>query len=197
MLLINFKMNLILICSGNCVLSNDTKATAFAITDTKLYFPVVTISTQDNAKLLEQLRSGFKRTINWKKHQLKVSPGRQNQNLQFLIDPSFQVGNILSPLSFEKENDKTVHLKHYLPNVEIKDFNVMINEENVFDQPFKGSVRTYKNIRKSDINQGDNKTTGCQLDHNYFNNYKKMIATDLSKQQVLDADLKAIQQLSF
>ena len=51
--------------SDKCVLSNNTKATAFAVTDTKLYVPVVTLSTQDNAKLLQQLKSGFKRTINW------------------------------------------------------------------------------------------------------------------------------------
>ena len=52
-----------------CVSSNDTKATTFAITDTKLYVPVVTLLTQDNAKLFEQLRSGFQRTINWNKYQ--------------------------------------------------------------------------------------------------------------------------------
>ena len=98
----------------------------FAITDTKLYVPVVTLSTQDNAKLLEQLKSGFKRTINWNKHQLKVSPERPNQYLDFLIDPSFQGVNRLFVLSFENEEDGTVHTK-YLPTVELKDYNVMIN----------------------------------------------------------------------
>ena len=65
--LINCELNLILTWFDKCVLSNDTKATAFAITDTKFYVPVVTLSTQDNAKLLPQLKSGFKRTINWSK----------------------------------------------------------------------------------------------------------------------------------
>ena len=55
------------------MLSNDTKATTFAITDTKLYVPVITLSTHDNAKSLQQLKSGYKRTINWNKYQLKVS----------------------------------------------------------------------------------------------------------------------------
>ena len=63
MSLINCEMNLILILSDNYVLSNDTKATIFAITDTKLYIPVVTLSTQVNAKLLEQLKSGFKEQL--------------------------------------------------------------------------------------------------------------------------------------
>ena len=70
---INCEMNLILNWSDKCVLSNDTKATTFSITDTKPYVPVVTLSTQDNAKLLEQLKSGFKRTINWNKYESKVS----------------------------------------------------------------------------------------------------------------------------
>ena len=69
MLLINYQINLILAWSKKCVLSNDTKTTTFAITDTKLYFPVVTLSTQNNAKLLQQLKSGFRRTINWNKYQ--------------------------------------------------------------------------------------------------------------------------------
>ena len=71
--IINCEINLILTWSDKCVLStNDTKATTFAITDTKLYAPVVPLSTQDNAKLLEQLESGFKRTINWNKYQPKI-----------------------------------------------------------------------------------------------------------------------------
>ena len=64
MLLINCEINLILTWSEKCVLPNDTKATTFAITDTKVYVPVVILLTQENAKLLRQLKSGFKRTIN-------------------------------------------------------------------------------------------------------------------------------------
>ena len=64
---INCKIDLILTWSETCVLSNDTKATIFAITDTKIYVPVVTLSTQDNAKVLQQVKLGFKRTTNWNK----------------------------------------------------------------------------------------------------------------------------------
>ena len=73
MSLINCEINFILTWSYKCVLLNDAKATTFAITDTKLYVPVGTLSTQDNAKLLQQLKSGFKRKINWKKYQSKVT----------------------------------------------------------------------------------------------------------------------------
>ena len=76
--------------SNKCVLSNGTRATTFAITDTKLYVPVLTLSIQDNTKLLQQLKSGFKRTINWNKYQRKVSQEKQNQYLDFLINLSFQ-----------------------------------------------------------------------------------------------------------
>ena len=71
----------------------------FTIIDTKLYVSVKTLSTQDNAKILQQLESGFKRTINWNKYQSKVTQQTQNRNLDFLIDPSFQGVNRLFALS--------------------------------------------------------------------------------------------------
>ena len=86
---INCEINLILTWSDKCVLSNDTNATAFVITDTKLYVPDVTLSTQDNAKLLKQLKSGFERTIKWNRYQTKVSVQAPNPYLDFLIDLSF------------------------------------------------------------------------------------------------------------
>ena len=68
MLLINCEINLILIWSPTCVISSATGKSKFRITETKLYVPVVTSSAQDNAKLLQPLKSGFKRTINWNKY---------------------------------------------------------------------------------------------------------------------------------
>ena len=78
----------------------------FKTTDTKLYVPVVTLSTQDNAKLLQQSKSGFKRTINWNKHQPKVSKEARNQYIDFLIEPRFQGVNRFFVLSFENEDNK-------------------------------------------------------------------------------------------
>ena len=85
----NCEINLILTWSDKCVLFNDTKATTFVITDTKPYVPVVTLSTQDNAKLLQQLKSGFERAINWNNYQLKVIIQAPNPYLDYLIDSSF------------------------------------------------------------------------------------------------------------
>ena len=73
----------------------------------------------------------------------------------------------------------------------------MIDGKNVFDQPVKNDKVTYENIRKIATGQGDDYTLGCLLDYTYFKKYYKMVAVDLSKQQVLDADPKAIQQINF
>ena len=111
---------------------------------TRIYVPVVTLSAQENAKLLQ---------------------------------------------------NKT--RRHYLPTVEIKGYNVFINEENFFDQPIKNNKVTYENIRKIATGQGDDYTTDCLLDYQHIKDYYKMIAVDLSKQQALDADPRAIQQINF
>ena len=90
MSLINCKINLILTWFENCVISFVAGNTKFKSTDTKLYVAVSTLSTQENTNLLEQLKSGFKTTINWNKYQTKVSIQIQSEYLDFLIDPSFQ-----------------------------------------------------------------------------------------------------------
>ena len=100
-------------------------------------------------------------------------------------------------LAFENDTHRTSAKGHYLPNIEIKDYNVMINGENFFDQPIKNNKVTYENITKIATLQGDGYTTGCLLDYPYFKNTYKMIAADLSKQQILDADPRAVQQIRF
>ena len=95
--LINCEINLDLNWSKKCVkvATNTDQDTAFSVTDTRLYVPVVTLSSQDNAKVLEQLIHGFKRIINWKRYQSKISTERPNQYLDYLNDPSFQGCNRL------------------------------------------------------------------------------------------------------
>ena len=87
--LINYEVNLILTWSSTCVITNSTGAGTFAITDTKIYVPVVTLSTKENAKLLQQLKSGFKRVINWNKYSSEPELLRRNPNFNYLIEPSF------------------------------------------------------------------------------------------------------------
>ena len=194
---INCEVNLILTWSSTCVITESNGAGTFAITDTKLYLPVVTLSTQENTNLFQQLKSGFKRVINWNKYLSKLELLAQNPNLNHLVEPSSQGVNRLFVLAFEGDNNRTAHNSYYLPTVEIKDYNIMINGENFFDQPIKNNKVTYDNIRKIATGQGDDYTTGCLLDYPYFADTYKMIAADLSKQHALDAAPRAIQQINF
>ena len=88
--LINCEVNLILTWLSTCVITNSNGARTFEIADTKLYVPVVTLSTQENTKFLQQLESGFKRVINWNKYFSKPELIRRNPNLNYLVEPSFQ-----------------------------------------------------------------------------------------------------------
>ena len=148
MSLINCEVNVILTWLSTCVITNSTGKGIFVIIDTKLCIPVVTLSKQDNAKFLQQLKSGFKRIINWNKYQSDPKTYAQNRYLNHLVNPSFQGVNRLFVLSFENENDRTSHSTYYLPKVEIKDYNVMIDGKNFFDQPINSNIKTYENIRK-------------------------------------------------
>ena len=194
--LINCEVELILTWSANCVIIYTDAAEQnpiFTVTETNLYVPVVTLSIQDNAKLLPTLKSGFKRTICLNKYLSRPELLPQNTNLIHLIESSFQGVNRLFFLAFENDKQRKSNKRYYLPNVEIKDYNVMIDGKNFFDQPVKNNKVTYENILKIATGQGDDHKTGCLLDYIYFKNYYKMIAVDLSKQQALDADPKAIQ----
>ena len=177
------------------MITNSAGAGTFEITDTKLYIPVVTLPTKENAKLLQQLKSGFKRVINWNKYLSKPELLSRNSNLNYLIEPRFQGVNRLFILAFENDTQRIPHTGYYLPSVEIKNYNIVINGENFFDQPIKNKKITYDNIRKIATGYGDDCTTGCLLDYPYFIETYKMIVLDLRKQKAFDP--KAIQQINF
>ena len=105
--LINCEVNLILTWSSTCVITNSPGAGRFAITDRRFYFPVVTLSKQENTKLLQQLKSGFKRVINWNKYLSRPELLAQNPNLNHLVEPSFQGVNRLFGLVFENDTQRT------------------------------------------------------------------------------------------
>ena len=198
--LINCEVNFVLTWSANCVIIYTNVANqipTFTITETNLYVPVVTLSTQDNAKLLPQLKSDFKRTISWNKYLSKPELLPQNPNLNHLVEPNFQGVNRLFVLAFEDYAQRTGNKRYYISNVEIKDYNVLIIDgKNFIAHPVKINKVTYENIRKIITSQGHDYTTGCLLEYIYFKNYYKMIAVDFSK-QALDANPKAIQQINF
>ena len=128
--------------SSTCVITNSTGEGRFTITDTKISVPVITLSIQGNAKLLQQLKSGFKRTINWNKYQSDPKTYAQSRYLNHLVNPSFQGVNRLFVLSFENEGDRASHSNYYLTKVEIKDYNVIIDSKNFSDQPINSDLKT-------------------------------------------------------
>ena len=143
--LIKCEISLQLKWSRNFILVAGTAANQnprFQINYTKLYISVVTLATQENLKLLKQLESGFRRTINWNKYLLKTTNQARNRYLDFLIDPRFQVVNRLFVLSFKDDDGRESHNQYYLPTVKIKDYYVMIDGINFFDQPIKIYLKT-------------------------------------------------------
>ena len=125
--LINCEVNLVLTWSSACVITNSTGAGRFAITDTKRYVPVVTLSTQDNKKLLQQFIG-----TNIKQTYAHIQRHAQNRYLNHLVDPNFQGVNRLFVLSFENEDDERSHSNYYLPNIDVKKYNVMTDGKNFF-----------------------------------------------------------------
>ena len=106
-----------------------------------------------------------------------------------MIDPTFTKVNGLFVLSFENEDHRTSYFKYYVPNVQIKDFNVLIDGKSFFDMPIKNEEETYEQIIEIGIN--NDYTTGNLLDYEYFSKHYKLIAIDLSKQIALEnPDLK-------
>ena len=101
------------------------------MSDTNLYIPVITLSNQDNAKLLRQLKSGFKPTVNWNKYQPKTTElDTPNGYLEFLIDPDFYGVNRFFVLAFNAIDNRKGHSRCYLPTAKVEDCNVMIDEKN-------------------------------------------------------------------
>ena len=133
---------------GNPLVYDDSPTNAvFEITDCKLYVPAVTLSAEDDNKLLEQLKTGFKRTIKWNKYRSEMSNQTKNNNLNYLIDPTFtRLLNRLFVLTFENKDDRTSFSKYYVPKVEIKDFNLFTDGKPFSEIPVKNKEEAYEGI---------------------------------------------------
>ena len=209
--LINCKIHLELNWSSDSLLSNYNSdvdnanpKVKFKITETKLHVPIDTLSTIDNVNLTEQLNEGFKRSVYWNEYKSKIeTKDADNNNVtRFPLDASFQGANRLFVLAFSNSDDadkveRNSYRKYFLPRVDITKYNVLIDGRNFYDQPISDQIRKYDEIRKIATGKGDDYTTGCLLDYQYFKNSYQLIAIDLSKQKELDADLRAIQQIEF
>ena len=110
------------------------------------------------------MKSGFKRTFNLNEYHSKVTIKTRNLYLNYLIDQSFQGVKRLSVLSSENTTDRTVRIKYYLPTIDLKDYNVMIDRRNFFDEPVKYDLRTHDNIQNIATGQVDDCTASCLPD---------------------------------
>ena len=165
--LINCEVEIDLKLTKNCVLieedDNVTGAT-FTITSTKLYVPVVTFSINDYIKFLENIRQGFKRTISWNKYKSEIIAKPKNNNLDYLIDPTFRNVYRLFVLSFKNGEDypsMNYFFKYFIPLVEIKYFNVLVDNKPFFDQPAKNKQEVYEEL--IEMSRNDDYTTGFYI----------------------------------
>ena len=206
--LISCEVSLELKWNKNCVITslerrqvgarprnNAPTGATLAINDCKLYIPVVTLSKDDEIKLLTNLKPGFTREIEWNKYRSQVSTEAINNNLNILIDRTFTNGNRLLVLAYQTAADRQSSSQFYLPKVMVKDFNVIIDKLAFFDLPIKTEAEAYEKI--IDISRKNEYTTGNLLYYDYFKKYYKLIVIDLSKQQVLQGNEDLIEQINF
>ena len=194
MLLINCKVELSLTWAPIFVLCNLVGASTFTLTDTKLYVPTVTLSTEDNAKLSKLLSEGFKRPVYWNKY--KIIPNKtydESDYVREFLDASYQgVKKRLFVVAYRDRggaNRVTAdpHRRYFLPRVKIENDNIEIDGKNFYDQPINKLIKQYDEVRKVSTGQGDDYTTCFLLDFAYFKKVRLIVA-DLSKQKTLDAD---------
>ena len=148
--------------------------------DAKLYVPVVTLSAEDNVKLVKQLNEGFKRPVYWNKYKVidnkvvEIAAANVQKHIRELIDSSYQGVKTLFVLAYDDvidDNQVSVDSfkKNLLPRVTTsKSYNIEIDGRNLYDQPINELIKQYDKVRKISRGGGDDYTTGCLLDFAYF-----------------------------
>ena len=192
MLLINCKVELSLTWDPSCVLCALAGNSTFTITDARLYVPIITLSAEDNAKLLKLLSALCKRRVYWNAYKVIAEKSYDaDVSIREAIDSSCQRINRLFVLAYEGgDNRVTVnsHRRYFLPRVEIRNYNIEIDGRIFYDQPINNQetndlIKQYDELRKVSTEQGDDYTTGCLLDFTHFNKNYRLIAAGLSKQK--------------
>ena len=198
MSLINCEIELDLSWSKNCVISEIPRTAAVGgdnlvdatfttdatcqIDNSKLYAPEVTLSINDNIKFLENIKQGFKRTISWNKSSPEIMTQPKNDNLDYLIDPTFRNIKRLFVFSFKNGHDDLTRDsfdEYYMPLVKIKDFNALIDNKPFFDQPVKNKQEAYEKFVI--MSRNNHYTAGNLLDFSYHQHCYTLIGIDLSQ----------------
>ena len=176
--LINCKIHLELNWTKDCVVSTIADTT-FKITNTKFYIPIVNLSSKDNEKLVKLLEDGFNRPVYWNEYQTKIERRNLDNNnfTRFPLNASFQGVRRLFVLVFNNTDgdanklERNHRKKYFLPRVNITNYNSLTDGRNFYDQPVNDLIKQYDKIRKIATRQGDDYTTGCLLDYQYFKDH--------------------------
>ena len=104
---------------------------------------------------------------------------------------------LLTILIKVRNSSRNLNERAFLPVVKITNYNVLIDGRTSYDQPINDQIKKHNDIRNTETEQGDDYTTGCLLDYQYFKDHYQLIAVDLRKQKELDADSRAIQRIEF
>ena len=200
--LIHCKIKLNLTWKKECVLSTDAGDAVFIINDTKMYVPIVTLPKEDNKDFIEQQNKGFQRSIYWNEYKTKEINEKTDANVfkYINLDPSFQGVNRLFVMAYNRANGQSTRngqQKYYLPRIDLEKYNVIIDGRNFYDNPIQSDIGKYRELKKVMNGKGEDYTTRSLLDFNYFDKHYKLVSVDLSKQNELDADPRAIQQIEF
>ena len=161
------------------------------------------MSREDNKDFIEQQNKGFQRSIYWNEYKAEEDTYDAAVNVYKTIDidPSFQGVNPLFVLAFDNATadraTKDGHQKYYLPRIHIKDYKVIIDGRNFYDNSNSSGIEKYTELKKVTIGKGEDYATGYSLDYDYFKKHYQLVAVNLSKQKELDADPRAIQQIEF
>ena len=189
------------------VLCNQNQNSIFQIRKGELYIPVVTLNTENNNKLSELLSKGFDRTVVWNEYKSKIErvtiPQNDNMFRRTTLYTSFQGVSKLFAAAYEttnieiNANTEESRKRYYLPRAEIKDYNILIDGRNFYDQNVNSSIVRYNELLKMTTGRSEDYSTGCLLDYDYYIKDFNIVGIDLSHQAVLDSDPKINQQIEF
>ena len=143
---------------------------------------------------------GFERSVYWNEYKTRSEDKNRANEFRYFLESNFVGVNTLFVLVCSNEDSAYKRFKakrYYLPKGIIKNYNVIINGKNFYDQPISSDIKQYEEIRKLTTGQGKDCTTGCLFNYEYIKNHYRLIAVDLSRQNKLDADPKATQQIEF
>ena len=166
----------------------------------KIICSVPTLSAKDNQKISKRLNKGFESSVYWCEYKAKIDIKNETNEFRYFLESNFVAVNRLFVLVYTDEGNHAIRLNaqiYYLPKGIIKNYNVIINGKNFYDQPIDSNIKRYEEIRKLTTRQGEDYTAGCLLDYDYIRNHYRWIAVDLSRKKELEGGPKAIQQIEF